>query len=155
MMDFNPYEHPLFTKYGNAMKPEICECCGAKVVEYKHNFNAALANSLHKIYVFNKPLPLSELSLSRNQWTNFQKLRYWGLVNKVTDDEGKRINCLWQVTKRGVDFIEGRLNITKYVWTYRGDTTRFEGSEIRFKDIHEKHYKQRPEYAQEAQPHIF
>jgi hypothetical protein len=137
------------------MKAEICECCGAKVVEYKHNFNAALANSLYKIYNFGKPIAISELSLTRNQWTNFQKLRYWDLVSPLKDKNGKRIGSLWEVTTTGVNFVEGKRSIFKYVWTFRGQCDRFEGELITFKEMHEKHYKKRPEYAQEAQAHIF
>ena len=83
-----------------------CEHCGAKVVEYKHNFNAGMANSLWQIYLVNKPVALTDLELTRSQWTNFQKLRYWGLVEQCIDDVSKRSNGLWRITDLGRQFID-------------------------------------------------
>jgi len=131
-----------------------CEHCGAKVVEYKHNFNAGMANSLWQIYLVNKPVALTDLELTRSQWTNFQKLRYWGLVEQCIDDISKRSNGLWRITDLGIQFIDDSdCTIAHNVWTFRGETMRFEGDFVYFSDIHEKFYKERPQYAAEARSH--
>lgn len=135
-------------------KDIYCECCGAKVVEYKHTFNAGLANSLWQIYLANKPVDLNDLELSRTQWTNFQKLRYWGLVEQCHDQISKRANGLWQVTDLGKTFVnDAQCSIHHNVWTFRGETMRFDGHYVHFQDVHAKFYKDRPTYAAEAVKH--
>ena len=133
---------------------KICDCCGAKIVEYKHSFSKALAIGLYKLYAAGTPINIKYLGLTRNQWDNFQKLRYWGLVAKTTDESGNRKGGCWEITSVGVNFIEKNIGIIKSVWTYRGETVRFEGSTCFFNDIHEPEYKQREEYADEAVTHI-
>jgi hypothetical protein len=132
---------------------KTCDHCGAKMVEYKHNFSNALAIGLYQLYQEGKPVNIKRLGLTRNQWDNFQKLRYWGLVEKAFGADGKRIGGCWNITLLGVDFIEKGTSIKKYVWTYRGETVRFEGNTCFFKQIHPVEYKQRSEYAQEAVSH--
>lgn len=133
---------------------KICECCGAKIVEYRHAFSESLAICLYKLYEANAVVNIKHLGLTRNQWDNFQKLRYWGLVVKATDEKGKRIGGYWSITLSGVAFIEEGTGITKSVWTYRGETVRFEGDTVFFKDKHLAGYTQREEYAEEAVAHL-
>jgi hypothetical protein len=132
---------------------KICECCGAKIVEYKHVFSTALAIGLHRLYMAGKPTNLRELILTRNQWDNFQKLRYWGLVEKFIDEDGNRRSGVWDVTPLGVDFIERNLQIPKHVWTYRGEFVRSEKGYVRFAETHPADYVKRPQYAAEAEAH--
>ena len=133
---------------------KICECCGAKIVEYRHSFSEALAICLYKLYEANAVVNIKELGLTRNQWDNFQKLRYWDLVVKATDENGKRIGGCWAITSSGIAFIEKGTSITKSVWTYRGETVRFEGDTCFFKDKHSIGYTQRETYAEEAVVHL-
>jgi len=132
-----------------------CACCGAKVVEYRHSFNQALAVGLWRLYTNGGgPINLKDLGLTRNQWDNFQKLRYWGLVAKAHRDDGRRINGAWLVTPTGREFIEGGASIRSRVWTYRGKAVRFEGGHCFFRDTHDGQYEQGPDYAKTARSHI-
>lgn len=133
---------------------KTCEHCGAKIVEYKHNFSSALAVGLYRLYQENRAINIKHLGLTRNQWDNFQKLRYWGLVQKAIDETGKRIGGCWSITPLGTAFIEQGIGVSKYVWTYRGETVRFEGDTCFFKDVHPVAYKQREQYAEEAVVHV-
>jgi hypothetical protein len=123
------------------------------MVEYRHGFSAALAHGLHSIYLANKTINLKHLNLTRNQWDNFQKLRYWGLVQKAINENGSRNQGCWSITQKGKDFVDGKILIPKGVWTYRGETVRFEGDDCKFNDVHEPTYKQRVEYAEESVAH--
>jgi hypothetical protein len=133
---------------------QYCEHCGAKVVEYKHNFSAGIANGLYQLYLARKPMLLTDLELTRYQWTNFQKLRYWNLVEQDKDPITRKATGAWKITGKGIDLIENpNSRIFKNAWTFRGQLTRYDGPEIAFSDVHEKFYKQRPEYAAEAVAH--
>lgn len=131
----------------------VCEHCGAKTVEYRHTFNLALASGLFKLYRRDDATSnLKYIGLTRNQWDNFQKMRYWGLVEKAGRDDGSRIGGVWRVTALGRRFIEAGEAIQRRVWTYRGNTVRFEGDHCFFLDFHAPGYEQRPSYAANAQP---
>jgi len=81
-------------------KKEVLKCseCGAKMVKYLHVFNNALAVGLWRLYKSGKPINIKGLNLTRNQWDNFQKLRYWNLVEKYRDEDGKRLGGVWDIT---------------------------------------------------------
>jgi len=135
-------------------KLKFCDCCGAKIVEYKHTFNKALATGLCKLYESGGgPINLKDLSLTRNQWDNFQKLRYWGLVRKYYREDGTRADGVWEITEKGLEFIFG-ISVTKSVWTYRGEPVRFEGDTCYFSDLHDPVYERRESYAINSIPHI-
>lgn len=134
-----------------SQSPEVplCPHCGAKIVEYRHALNTPLIRALAKLYQHGDAVNLRELNLDRNEWDNFQKLKYWGLVYQV-EVEGKRKKGVWWLTLRGVEFIEGRLRIPKSVWTYRGRRKRFEGIEVSCSDFLETNWRTRTDYAQKA-----
>jgi hypothetical protein len=134
--------------------PSICECCGAKIVEYKHSFNQSLADSLYKLYeAGGGPININQIGLSPVQWNNFQKLKYWGLVRKAERNDKSHIGGFWELTRIGYEFIEKGFGIYKNVWTFRGKSTKYEGDTVFFNDLHELYIKTRPDYANESKPH--
>ena len=125
-----------------------CPHCEAKMVEYRHTFNKGLAHGLYELFVAGGgPINLRSLKLTRTQWTNFQKLRYWGLVSRTKED-GE-----WTLTAKGADFIIRGTTIPKWVYTYRGDTVRFEGEACIFNEVHYPKYDKKPDYVATATPH--
>jgi hypothetical protein len=133
--------------------PKVCECCGAKVVEYKHSFNQSLASSLYKLYIQHEAANISKIGLTAVQWTNFQKLKYWGLVRKAEREDHTKIGGVWELTQTGIDFVEKGTSIQKNVWSYRGRTVRQEGDSVFFTDLHEAYMRKRPDYSGDAKPH--
>lgn len=119
------------------------------MVEYRHSLSTALAVGLYRLYRHARPVNLKHLGLTRNQWDNFQKLRYWDLVRKAQRDDGKRIGGVWDITQRGVDFIERRVMVNGSVWTYRGERVRYEDELTSFESIHGP-YRTRDEYARDS-----
>lgn len=134
-------------------KIKICECCGAKMVEYKHILNKGLVSALYELSRYPDPMPLTELDITRNQWTNFQKLRYWGLVEKKRNPDGSSTGC-WYVTEIGKRFINNQIQCPKIVWTFRGEFARFEAGDIYFNEIYDPHYRDRRDYARDAEFHL-
>ena len=130
---------------------KICEHCGATMVEYKHGLSKGLIRSLAIVAVAFKdtePHEIKDMGLDYTNRCNFQKLRYWGLVEKVGDKDSK--GGLWRITENGMAFVSGELSVPKFVWTYRGDIDRYEGKDIWITDVSEG-WKYRPEYARESQ----
>lgn len=121
------------------------------MVEYRHTFSAALAEGLFRLYRAGEAINIKQLGLTRNQWDNFQKLRYWDLVEKARDADGARIGGYWRITPTGASFVRGLSMVRRVVWTYRGERVRFDGDSVYFAQVHVG-YKKRPDYAREAQP---
>lgn len=129
-------------------KKELCFLCGASMMKYKHALNKGLAAALLALYKFGKATNISKIGLTHNQICNFQKLKYWDLVRKV-GDKGGNSGC-WDITDKGIDFINGQILLQKNVWTFRGDPLEFDGAEISFSSICDL-YKKRPDYSREAE----
>lgn len=138
---------------------KICECCGAKLVEYKHGMSKSLAESLvvfeRSIHnALTKARILRGSGLNHSQACNFQKLKYWGLVDKISGKDYRSGEAgRWYITKKGYQFLMGAIEIKKNAITYRGKVVAFEGADI---DITKASggWKYRDEYAKEAEPHV-
>lgn len=132
-----------------------CQTCGAAIVEYKHGMNHGLVTGLIRLYEHRKPVNIRQLKLTRSAWDNFQKLRYWELVAKYTapGKDPMKKGGIWTITQLGIDFVTGRAVVPKYVWTFRGERIRYEGSPITIEQA-DPLYRTRFEYAVSAMPHI-
>jgi hypothetical protein len=131
---------------------ELCPYCGAKMVEYRHRLNDPLVTSLARLrQAGGGPISLKALGLTRNQWDNFQKLRYFDLVRQVWVD-GSRKRGIWEITNSGRAFLDGRLAVHRSVWTYRGERVRWDGELVTVMAV-AGGYQFREEWAEEAQPH--
>lgn len=99
------------------MKKEYCPHCHQAVMKHKQSLSAALVRILVKVYVLHgvmRPFHLQrDCDLTVNQYANFQKLKYWKLVEKVLG----RAGC-WQVTILGGAFYMNQQAVPKFLWTF-------------------------------------
>lgn len=128
-----------------------CPHCGGKMVEYVHHLNEPLVLALRRLYVAagGGPVHLRDVALTYSQRCNFQKLRYFGLVDQA--EPGKRTGR-WRITDAGVRFLRGDAECYESVWTWRGEFARWGGERVRLRDV-VGDYEQREEWAAEAVPH--
>src|SRR4051812_32715604 len=105
-------------------KPHIC-VCGAvhRIRVSKHSLHAGLVDALKKFAdrafakkargdkFWNAVHIRRELDLDRDQWTNFSKLKWLGLVTQF-DRFGKPLNRgYWALTTLGDKFLRGEVKI--------------------------------------------
>lgn len=109
-------------------KPSKCKCCGASMKIHSHGLSRGLVNTLIKFrkavlnrphYNFNKVHIPDDVVLTKNEYNNFQKLRYFGLVAKVRKADGSREQGYWLLTRNGNAFCKGQKAISKSVQTFR------------------------------------
>jgi len=146
----------VYDEENSNMRSRRCECCDAKIVEYKHNFNKGLAIGLQRLAQHGGCEHLNKLKLNYNQRCNFQKLRYWGLVKQnLGDKTGKPKKGYWKLTTKGELFLNGLDSISSSVWTYRGNPVRFDGEPCVFNDFAFilEEYDELEDYADTAEPH--
>jgi hypothetical protein len=103
----------------------LCACCGASMEIHKQRLTKGLIVSLLKFRnaVFetncNEIHVQKALKFTNNEYCNFQKMRYHGLIAKVKESKGKRKNGYWLLTRRGGQFCKGEIKIPFIVYTFR------------------------------------
>ena len=130
---------------------ETCEACGAKVVEYKHRLNRPLIEALATAFKVAGigPFQVGKLELTHSQQANFQKLRYWGLVERCVTEKNKHRGGWWRVTMFGARFLLGHKQTRIMSITFRGQVRRMEGEVVAVGDIVEG-FELRGDYAAAA-----
>jgi hypothetical protein len=105
--------------------PHKCPHCGANMKIWKHRLSKGLVMTLRKTGLAIKTKGKNdidlqkEMDLTKNQYNNFQKLRYFGLVHHVKDQNGNRKAGRWLITRNGWAFLRGELPVCEYVRTFR------------------------------------
>jgi hypothetical protein len=89
----------------------VCPACGRKTTEYTHGINKTLVSCLRALHNAGGSARLDALGLDNSQFTNFQKLRYFGLAVSIG------AYSEWQITRAGVSFLQGRLAIPRFIIT--------------------------------------
>ena len=89
----------------------FCPTCGRKSVDYKHSINKTLISGLARLNAVGGRARLDSLGLDNTIFNNFQKLQYFRLAIPTHD------NCEWQITNEGIWFLQGRVQIPRYVIT--------------------------------------
>lgn len=119
-----------------------CPHCGANMYIHGHRLSKGLINSLIK---FKKAVIKNqknlvhlqdEVSLTKNEYNNFQKLRYHGLVAKCLDSDTKeRLSGYWLLTKRGNEFIKDAISLPHTVYTFRNKIVDKHPEKIKMSDV--------------------
>lgn len=131
---------------------ERCPHCGASMKAYWQNLTPGLVSALISAIVFvnknNKNFfhLQKDLSLSKTQYNNFQKLRFHALVAK-TEKAG-----YWLITKRGGQFLRGEIEVPKEVLTFRNRVKEHSVGLVGIKSFRGKVPYFDSEFAYEYQP---
>lgn len=120
---------------------EKCEHCGANLKKWWHTLTPGLVRDLVKLRMAihskgeNDIHIAQEMGLTKSEYNNFQKLRYFGLVAKVRV-EGKRNQGRWLLTHRGALFLDGKISVPSKVQTFRNRISDRTGEFIKISDIY-------------------
>lgn len=91
--------------------------------EYKTTICPVLVKGLHGLDIAGGRSKLMKLNLSKSEFANFQKLRYFGLA--INDRDG-----VWQITRVGYEFLRGRRSINQCVYTRQNVITRYSEKKV-------------------------
>lgn len=108
--------------------PCKCPTCGASLKKYWHRISRGTTIGLIKAYNTVKEKNENKFNLTRDligenkltisEQVNWSILRFHGLVAKVKQN-GKPIGGYWLITKRGADYLSGKIQIPRRVETWR------------------------------------
>lgn len=127
-----------------------CANCGANMKSFWHSLNSGLVGIMIQAIKFVRQKDINEfhlqkdLHLSVNQFSNFTKLRFHGLVTKVKNKPG-----YWLITKRGGEFLRGEINIPDSVHTFRNSVIGHSQTLTNIKDFKGDFPSFQSEYAME------
>lgn len=133
-------------------KKTYCTHCGQPTSRNKHSIARMLSNILMAVRHFQVPFHLQkDTSLTKNQYNNFQKLKYWGLVAKDGCPTGH-----WYITLCGKRFISGEITIPKWVKTFNNRVVEESKEYVSVHDCQKLSttYKQAKEYIEDRDSHI-
>jgi len=131
----------------------ICKSCGARrAPEYRHKLTKSLVRGLRHFIEKHRLSEgeLSEVNLTYSVRCNFQKLRYFGLVEKVGDPKGK--GGKWVVTRKGFHFSLGNWPTLDIAVTYQGRKIQDEGKHVYIQELLDG-WIYRPGYRETATKH--
>ncbi len=118
-------------------KPNSCPHCGSSMRVWRHSLTRGLVDVLLlfigavKSKGMNSVHLQQDMNLSKNQYANFQKLHYFGLVAKDRDRSG-----YWVITRLGGDFLRGTKTIPKFALTYHDRLVEREGELVGIKNYY-------------------
>lgn len=130
----------------------VCHECKAKHIAYKFHLHSWLIDVLHKIAVQTQPAFLRELDLTNTQWTNAQKLSYWGFIEPLTM-KGQRRHGYWFLTEKGRQFLNGSLRVNKIAVMRDNKLLRYEGPLVD-SSLADYVVETRPDYQQQIREQI-
>lgn len=117
---------------------KICECCGQKIRnEQKHFLTAQLVKQLALVAAVSRFEPVhpgKQVIMTHSGYDNYQKLRYFDLLEMSFDEEGNRLLGFWNLTQKGRLFLLGKGYCSPIAWVFEAERVRFEGEPI---EIHE------------------
>ena len=110
-----------------------------KVKEHRHRLSERLILSLIKLEKAGGRAIASEFLDSHTDINNFQKLKYWGFIEKHN-------SRFWDITSLGREFLKNNLRVSMNVITLENNPVEFEGDLITLDEIIKKHYDNRDFY---------
>lgn len=125
-------------------KHNKCFNCGANLKEWWHTLTPGLVNNLVAMIAVVKQKGINqvhlqrELNLSKNEYNNFQKLRYHALIAKCYDRLGNHKPGYWLITDRGGKFLRGEMSVPAKVKTFRNKVVDHDLDTVNIRDYRGK-----------------
>jgi hypothetical protein len=116
-------------------KKECCNYCGSSLVarwEYITKGQLKLLIKLHQAVKTKKINSIhlqKDIELTKNEYANFQKLRYNGLAAHSQDT-----GC-WLITRRGAAFLKQEIDLPKGVLIFHNRIQKYHTNRVYFIDI--------------------
>lgn len=121
-----------------------CTHCGARLRKYKVSLSRGIINTLikfrqaviakdeNKIHLL-EDMQGRDYQLTRHEWNNFSRLRFHGLVAKYKEN-GQHVSGYWLLTKRGADFLNGKITIPHSVEVFRNRVVSHSEHKVNIRD---------------------
>lgn len=111
------------------IKGKTCPTCGQYIKLYPRLIHYTMARCLILLAKFQNgkdvfihlPSETTKRGINYSN-TSFALARYWGLiVQQENDNKTKRCSGMWKITKKGLDFIDDKIRLPKYIYLYNNE----------------------------------
>ncbi|OKI45091.1 hypothetical protein [Micromonospora sp. CB01531] len=99
-----------------------CESCGQTATVRRYTLSRSMVSGLIKLRRWGSG-SRQELGLTGVEYSVFQKLTYWGLIEK-------REAGHWRITGRGEDFLDGDVLVPRAVYAAAGQVVAVDEDEM-------------------------
>lgn len=135
--DFDTETYLAFgTKIKPTDKPQTCPCCDQMVKLYKRRINKSMATDLIRLHQYGKGgyMHVEDFVAPRST-REVSKLKLWDLVETMPNDNpDKKSTGMYRITKKGEDFVEGKVMVRTYVQMYNNKFYGFDGGMVTISD---------------------
>jgi len=121
----------------------MCPCCATRRVVYRRQLHSMMAHDLLWMYRHLYRYPADTFVRHSKhkvdpkgkkeglRASDFAYLERWGLIESAgTDHERYPSQGYWRLTKKGVEFVLGRITVPKVLWDYYQKIIKKEGPEV-------------------------
>jgi len=132
------------------MKKEFCPHCGQSIMKHRQALTKGLVGILLKVAKYNRDTfhLQKDVSLTKNEYTNFQKLKFWGFVQKTPGHSGS-----WMITDAGYHFLSNDTPAPYAVFTFNNKVVAQDPDMVYFEDIDlGPAYRKKEDYIRDMQP---
>lgn len=114
-----------------------CPCCKRFARIYYRDIHSTMAKSIVSLYVLQKDNPtradfhikeISKVTRFFHNASDVGKLAAWDIVKK-----GEATGT-WAISKKGLDWVEGKITVPKSVIMYEGEVLGFKGDSVQVED---------------------
>lgn len=122
----------------NWSKGATCPCCQQHVQLYRRPITSAMAAGLILMYHFRKNAFthvedfFKKIKCPSSIRGDFSKLRYWGLIEENTEEEGQE--GFYRVTAKGREFVRCEIKVESHIQLYNDKFYGFVGNYVDIRD---------------------
>jgi hypothetical protein len=113
-----------------------CAMCNSPLDTNSYHLADHLVSALHKIKLRPR-VKARDMGYTKVEYTCYTKLKYWGLIERLTEDEHGESG--WQITAKGRQFLLNEIKVPKTVEYFRDRVVAFSGPEVGIYDIFPDH----------------
>ncbi len=85
------------------------------------NVSTLLKLWTHVIETGENRIDVNQVNLTLAERLRITQLRFHALVAKVRNDKGNHVRRTWLITKRGGDFLKGKIDVPRFVFTLNNE----------------------------------
>lgn len=125
-------------------KGHSCPVCNQFVKLYKNPISGGTAYCLIQLYKQAKGdtfkyFHVDEIPVPNRVGGSWAKLRYWGLIDEMPKrndetDSHKKSSGYWRITNTGIQFVERKISLPKYIKLYNKQFYGFDGDATDIQD---------------------
>lgn len=113
----------------------LCPVCNRFTKIYRRQITSSMARFLIEFWQEHEDFDYHHVFKNYRKCGDYAKLSYWGLLEARGDrPDRKKTSGYWRLTRRGYDFIYGRVEVSKFARVYDSHVLGLDGPRVSIRD---------------------